>query len=56
MIRTPDEEIPLILDPGPPPGADGAHHLRLMLRRRDLLSPAGNLTARRLPAWKLYDT
>ncbi|MFF5260523.1 AAA domain-containing protein [Actinomadura viridis] len=56
VIRTSGENVPVILDPGPPAGADGSRHLRLMLRRRDLLSPAGNLTARRLPAWRLYET
>ncbi len=56
VIRTSVEEVPLIFDPGAPAGVDSARHLRLMLRRRDLLSPVGDLTARRLPAWKLYDT
>lgn len=55
IVRKAAEEIPVILDPGPPADADGARHLRLMLRRRDLLSPDGHLTARRLPAWRLYD-
>jgi hypothetical protein len=55
VIRMSDEEVPVILDPGPSVDTDGARHLRLMLRRCDLLSPAGNLTARRLPAWRLYD-
>ncbi|MCR3740351.1 Caspase domain-containing protein [Actinomadura glauciflava] len=55
MVRTADEEIPVILDPGPPAGVDAARHLRLILRRRDLLSPAEGITARRLPAWKLYE-
>lgn len=50
-------------DCGPDGGRDGAHdgarHLRVMLRRRELLEPAEPLdraqTAVRFPAWKLYD-
>ncbi|WP_433472180.1 caspase, EACC1-associated type [Spirillospora sp. CA-142024] len=55
IVQTSENRVPIILDPSSPEGIDAARHLRLMLRRRDLLSPAENLTARRLPAWKLYD-
>jgi hypothetical protein len=55
MIRKSGEDVPVILDPSPPEGVDAARHLRLMLRRRDLLDPDENVTARRLPVWKLYD-
>jgi AAA domain/Caspase domain len=39
----------VLLDRGPDDGADEARHLRLMLRRRELLD------AVRIPAWQLYD-
>ncbi|MEV7008938.1 AAA domain-containing protein [Streptosporangium sp. NPDC051022] len=46
----------VLLDRGPGEGADHARHLRLMLRRRELLvSPDGRGSATRLPAWRLYD-
>src|SRR5699024_12031991 len=47
---------PVLLDRGGDAGSDLARHLRLMLRRRALLSPFEDETrARRLPAWMLYD-
>jgi hypothetical protein len=45
-----------LLDTGPEDGDDAARHLRLMLRRTQLVSndETGH-TAERYPAWKLYD-
>ncbi|MFE2216599.1 hypothetical protein ACFW93_32250 [Streptomyces canus] len=55
LVRPPDAAGPHagLLDSGP----DEARHLRLMLRRRELLDsgePGGQ--ALRYPAWRLYDT
>jgi hypothetical protein len=46
----------VLLDPAPDEGADAARHLRLMLRRRELLD-GGDCegTTVRVPAWRLYD-
>lgn len=46
----------ILLDPGPDDDTNAARHLRLMLRRRELLGDAdGQRTATRLAAWQLYD-
>jgi len=57
VLHTHTGPTAVLLDPGPDEGADEGRHLRLMLRRRDLLhdEKVGN-PALRLPAWKLYDT
>lgn len=47
---------PVLLDRGNGEESDPARHLRLMLRRRALLSPLDHGTrAHRLPGWTLYD-
>jgi hypothetical protein len=53
LVRRDDGITVVLLDPGPDKGADEARHLRLMLRRRELLD--GQDTAVRIPAWTLYD-
>lgn len=51
-----DQVTAVLLDRGAEEEADHARHLRLMLRRRELLAPLnGQGRAVRLPAWKLYD-
>jgi hypothetical protein len=50
IARTDGKDSAVLLDRGPVDGADEAQHLRLMLRRRELLD------AVRIPAWQLYDT
>ncbi|MFG2179611.1 AAA domain-containing protein [Streptomyces abikoensis] len=57
VVRTTASATAVLLDRGPEEGTDPARHLRLMLRRRDLLegdADAGE-KAVRLPAWRLYD-
>lgn len=49
IVRTDGGDSAVLLDRGPDDGADEAQHLRLMLRRRELLD------AVRIPAWQLYD-
>ncbi|MEU6381491.1 AAA domain-containing protein [Streptomyces sp. NPDC046909] len=59
LVQPPDAADPhaVLLDSGPDDGADEARHLRLMLRRRELLDSAEQGgQARRYPAWRLYDT
>ncbi|MEU9168732.1 C-terminal helicase domain-containing protein [Streptomyces sp. NPDC048420] len=47
----------VLLDSGPDDGVDEARHLRVMLRRRELLdSGEQDGQALRYPAWRLYDT
>jgi hypothetical protein len=41
------------VDSGADEGADEARHLRLMLRRRELIG--GQATTVRMAAWTLYD-
>ncbi|MGH3373431.1 MAG: caspase, EACC1-associated type [Actinoallomurus sp.] len=53
LVRVDGGTTAVLLDPGPDEGTDEARHLRLMLRRRELLD--GQDTAVRVPAWKLYD-
>ncbi len=55
LVRTGGTASSVLLDPGPAEGTDEARHLRLMLRRRELLGGHGDGTAIRFPAWKLYD-
>lgn len=57
LVRTDsDTTTAVLLDHGPDQGADPAQHLRLMLRRRELLVGGdGQDTAVRIPAWRLYD-
>ncbi|WP_433334569.1 caspase, EACC1-associated type [Spirillospora sp. CA-294931] len=55
LLRGADRDTAVLLDPGPPEGTDAARHLRLMLRRRDLLTSGdGEHPAHRLPAWKVF--
>ncbi|WP_116211162.1 caspase, EACC1-associated type [Streptomyces olivoreticuli] len=59
VVRSEGRTTAVLLDPGPSEGADAARHLRLMLRRRNLLDgggDAGKGTAVRLAAWQLYDS
>lgn len=59
LIRHPDAVGPsaVLLDRGPDDGSDEARHLRLMLRRRQLLDGGEKGgAALRYPAWRLYDT
>jgi hypothetical protein len=53
LIRLDGGITAILLDPGPAENTDGARHLRLMLRRRELLD--GQNMAVRMPAWRLYD-
>ncbi|QTE01995.1 hypothetical protein S1361_31980 [Streptomyces cyanogenus] len=47
----------VLLDRGPDDGSDEARHLRLILRRRQLLDGGEkDGAAQRYPAWKIYDT
>ncbi|MGW1197727.1 caspase, EACC1-associated type [Streptomyces sp. NPDC002536] len=59
IVRPADDSTAtvVLLDRGPGEGDDAARHLRLMLRRRELLDDGGRGgdTAVRFPAWKLYD-
>ncbi|MEV0403005.1 AAA domain-containing protein [Actinoallomurus sp. NPDC050550] len=52
LVRMDGRATAILLDPGPDEGTDEARHLRLMLRRRELLD--GQDAAVRVPAWKLY--
>lgn len=45
----------ILLDRATVPGSDGARHLRLMLRRRELLDVTDHHPALRFPAWRLFD-
>ncbi|MGW2651002.1 caspase, EACC1-associated type [Streptomyces sp. NPDC001393] len=59
LVHHPDaaDPSPVLLDRGPDDGSDEARHLRLMLRRRQLLDGGEKGgEALRYPAWKLYDT
>jgi hypothetical protein len=48
-------ETAFILDTGVPPGVNSGSHLRLQLKRTELLESAENHRhAQRLPAWRLY--
>ncbi|MEC3915833.1 caspase, EACC1-associated type [Nocardia sp. CDC160] len=51
-----DESVTaLLLDRGSAPGVDPARHVRMMLRRCELLNDLADRTdARRVPAWELY--
>jgi hypothetical protein len=53
LVRQDGKTTAVLLDPGPDEGTDDARHLRLVLRRRELLD--GRDMAVRVPAWKLYD-
>lgn len=53
LVRQDDGTTAVLLDPGPGEGTDEVRHLRLMLRRRELLD--GRNAAVRIPAWRLYD-
>ncbi|MGA5818817.1 AAA domain-containing protein [Kitasatospora sp. NPDC094028] len=55
VTRTGQDMRAVLLDLGHAEGADEARHLRLMLRRRQLLDIEGGSSALRLPAWCLYD-
>ncbi|WP_406690721.1 DEAD/DEAH box helicase [Saccharopolyspora sp. ID03-671] len=51
-----DSVLPILIDRGPDDEEGSARHLRLMLRRRELLgSPESNHRAARLPSWMLFD-
>lgn len=50
IVRTDRAMSAIVLDRGLGDTADAAQHLRVMLRRRELLD------AVRIPAWQLYDT
>lgn len=50
VVTTPEGEHAYLLDPAARPDADPGEHLRVMLRRAELL---GSDTTR-LPAWKLF--
>ncbi|KAB2339666.1 caspase, EACC1-associated type [Actinomadura rudentiformis] len=56
LVRRPQHNTAILLDPGPPQDGAADRHLRLMLRRRDLLNGTDAAqTAERLPAWRLYE-
>ncbi|QXJ21584.1 caspase family protein [Actinomadura graeca] len=54
VVRTDTDSISVLLDPGAAPNTDPARHLRLILRRRDLVD-TGHGRAVRLPAWRLFE-
>ncbi|MFI0444577.1 AAA domain-containing protein [Actinomadura sp. 6N118] len=55
LVRGPQHNTAILLDPGPLQDSAADRHLRLMLRRRDLLNGTDAAqTAERLPAWQLY--
>ncbi|TDD94633.1 caspase, EACC1-associated type [Actinomadura rubrisoli] len=55
LVRTGGRSTAVLLDSGPPEDGDPARHLRLMLRRRDLVDD-GHGKAHRLPAWRLFES
>ncbi|SOB89032.1 caspase, EACC1-associated type [Streptomyces sp. 1331.2] len=55
VVRNGQDRIAVLLDPGHDDADDAARHLRLMLRRRQLLDVEGGRAAERVPAWRLFD-
>jgi hypothetical protein len=55
LIRSDEGVRAVLLDLGHDVEADAARHLRLMLRRRQLLASGDGESALRLPAWRLYE-
>jgi hypothetical protein len=56
LVRSADDTAQaILLDRAASQGADESRHLRLMLRRRELLDGGDHHPTLRYPAWRLFD-